>query len=173
MILQNFINERLIDCDIKSKDKYETISVLVDLLFNENIIQDKERFINIIKKREKIESTGIGDGIAIPHGKDNSVKKTGIAFGRSCDGINFDSLDGKPVHLIFLVASPLEARKEYLQVVAKIARLLKSTIMRENLMKADNPFAVIKIIKEFDEIAAERIKVKTKKGRAIHGEEKC
>lgn len=171
MLLQNFLNENLIKCNIKSTDKIGAISELVDLILEEKIIDNKKKFLNVIEKREKIESTGIGNGVALPHGRDNCVKKLSIAVGRSLNGIDFFSLDNAPVYLIFLVASPLEARKEYLQVVAKIARLLRSSIMRESLMKAETSAAVMKIIKEFDEMVIEHIKVKTKKGRVIYGGE--
>ena len=168
MLLQELINESLINVDLRAKAKDAVIEEMVDLLTKEGIIGNKHEFIDVIKRREHIESTAIGDGIAIPHGRSSEVKRLSVAFARSKEGVDFSSLDKKPVHLIFMIAAPQEARKEYLQAVAKIARLLKSNVMKERLLKADKPSKVMDILKEFDHAAPGELLVETKEGRVIY-----
>ncbi|MDI6839571.1 MAG: PTS sugar transporter subunit IIA [bacterium] len=168
MLLQELIDEELINCNLTGKNRDAVIEELVELFIKKEIIKDKGEFITGIKKREEIESTAIGDGIAIPHGRSDSVKKLMIAFGRTAQGVNFNAVDKNPVHLIFMIAAPVEMRKEYLQAVAKVARLLKSKIMRDALLKSENPKDVMKVIRDFDGVVPEKLKVKIKKGRIIH-----
>jgi fructose-specific phosphotransferase system IIA component len=168
MLLQELIDENLMNVDLKAKVKDAVIEGMVDLLLKEGIISNKQEFIDVIKKRESIESTAIGDGIAIPHGRAPQVERLSVAFTRSKKGVDFSSLDKKPVHLIFMIAAPQEARKEYLQAVAKIARLLKSNVMKERLLKADTPSKVMDILKEFDHAAPGELLIETKEGRVIY-----
>jgi len=172
MLLQELIDENLINVNLKSETKDVVIGKMVDLLIKEGIISNEQEFIDVIKKRENIESTAIGDGIAIPHGRSPQVRNLSVVFARSKEGVDFSSLDKKPVHLIFMIAAPQEARKEYLQAVAKIARLLKSNVMKEMLLKADNPSKVMDILKEFDHAAPGELLIETKEGRVIYKKEK-
>jgi mannitol/fructose-specific phosphotransferase system IIA component (Ntr-type) len=132
-------------------------------------VENPESFRNTIRKREELESTAIGDGIAIPHGRSQVVKELKVDFARSKDGVDFKAKDRKPVFFIFMIAAPETARKEYLQIVAKIARFLKSKIMREALMKAKTARDVIELIRDFDNMLVEEIQIKTKKGRVLYG----
>lgn len=168
MLLQELIDESLINVDLKPKVKDAVIEEMVDLLLKEGIISNKQEFVDVIKRRESIESTAIGDGIAIPHGRSPQVERLSVAFTRSKKGVDFSALDKKPVHLIFMIAAPQEARKEYLQAVAKIARLLKSNVMKERLLKADMPSKVMDILKEFDHAAPGELLIETKEGRVIY-----
>lgn len=168
MLLQELIDEGLINIDLKAKAKNAVIEEMVDLLIKEGIISNKQGFVDVIQRRENIESTAIGDGIAIPHGRSPQVERLSVAFARSKKGVDFSSLDKKPVHLIFMIAAPQEARKEYLQAVAKIARLLKSNVMKERLLEADKPPKVMAILKEFDHAAPGELIIETREGRVIY-----
>lgn len=170
MLLGEHINEDLILCDIHSRKKKDVIEEMIELFVKADVVKNKEDFSDAIKKREELESTGIGRGVAIPHGRSSSVRELKVAFGRSKEGINFRALDGKPVHLVFMIAAPEEAKKEYLQIVAKIARLSKSKIMREALQKKENPKDVMELIRDFDKMVIEDISVKTKDGRVLYRE---
>ena len=168
MLLGQLMKEDLITCNLVSKDKIQVIEEMAELFIKTAVVKDKNDFCATIKKREDLESTAIGDGIAIPHGRSDAVNSLKVALGRSKDGVEFASLDKKPVHLIFMIAAPVEARKEYLQAVAKIARLLKSNIMKQALFEAETPKDVMKLIADFDNMVLEEIEVKTKEGRVIY-----
>ncbi|MCK4328839.1 PTS sugar transporter subunit IIA [candidate division WOR-3 bacterium] len=168
MLLGELINENLINYDIKSNDKQAVIKEIADMFLKGGYVSDSDVFCKSIMNREEIESTAIGDGIAIPHGRSNTVKSLKVAFGKSSNGVNFNAADKKPVYIIFMIAAPIDARKEYLQAVAKIARLLKSRVMKEALLASETTKNVMKIIKDFDKMLIEDIRVETKEGRVIH-----
>ncbi|MCK4352394.1 PTS sugar transporter subunit IIA [candidate division WOR-3 bacterium] len=168
MLLQELIDEKLINCNLVSKDKFAVIEGLVELFVNKGIVTDKDKFLQVIKKREEIESTAIGSGIAIPHGRSDTAKELKVAFGKSEEGVDFKALDKKSVHLIFMIAAPIEARKEYLQAVAKVARFLKSKVLKEALLKAKSSEDVMRLVMDFDGVVPEKIEVETKEGRVIY-----
>lgn len=168
MFLSSLMEESLISCDLVARSKDEVIEEMAELFISSAVVTDREDFCNAIKRREEIESTAIGGGVAIPHGRADSVCKLKVAFGRSKKGVKFDAIDKRPVNIIFMIAAPLDARKQYLQAVTKIARLLKSRVMREALLAANIPVDVMKVIGDFDNMLIEEIKVETKEGRVIH-----
>jgi mannitol/fructose-specific phosphotransferase system IIA component (Ntr-type) len=104
-----------------------------------------------LAKRENLESTGIGDGIAIPHARTDAVQDLILAFARSPQGIDFSSIDGKPSHIIFLIASPEGKKSEYIMALAKLSRLLRKHPVRELLRDAKNPKEIMDIIKKNEE----------------------
>jgi PTS system nitrogen regulatory IIA component len=103
--------------------------------------------MNVLQERERLGSTGIGDGIAIPHGKLALLRHLLLIFGRSRPGVEFDSLDGKPAHLFFLVLAPGDSAGMHLKALARISRLLKSQTMRNQLMQAAGAEQIWEIIK--------------------------
>jgi len=156
--------------ELKHTDKDGVIKELVKHLHSLGLINDVDEFVKKIKEREDIESTGIGEGIALPHAR-GDVKKISVILGISKTGIDFKSIDGKPVHLVFLVAAPLDVKKEYLQVIAKIAKMLKTKNYKNELINAKNIDDVLNIIYSFDEKFPKEMEVKTKKGRSVFKEE--
>lgn len=168
MLLQELINEEFIIMDLNARTKDEAIEELAELFVKNGIVENKTELITVIKQREEIESTGIGEGIAIPHARATSVKQLKIGFGRSKRGVDFKALDRRPVHFIFMIASPIELRKPYLQAVAKVARFLKSKVLKEALLKAESSKEIMDLVMDFDGVIPEAIKVETKKGRVIH-----
>ncbi len=171
MLLSDLIDGDLIKLEIESTKKEDIIKEMVELFEKKGVIGDKRKVIDAVMQREQIESTAIGEGIAIPHCRSSEVKELKVALGISRKGVDFEALDGKPVYVIFMILAPEKARKEYIQTVAKIARLLKSKIMREALKKATSEDDIIKVIADFDGIAPEEVKVKMKKGRVIYKQE--
>lgn len=167
-MLQELITEDLIIPQLANKDKEGVMGELCRLFGQAGVVEEVEKFEETIKAREGIESTAIGEGIAIPHGRSESVKRLAVAFGGSKEGVEFNSLDGKPVHLIFMIAAPLDAKKEYLQTVARIARLLKIKALKEGLLQAQSVEDVLKVVEEFDSRYPSEVEVKTKEGRVIH-----
>jgi fructose-specific phosphotransferase system IIA component len=115
------------------------------------MVKNGEEFLQALAKRENLESTGIGNGIAIPHARTDSVKDLLLAFARSPEGVDFSSIDGKPSYLIFLIASPEEKKSEYIMALAKLSRLLRKHVVRNQLKGAGTPEEVMEIIKTNEE----------------------
>lgn len=168
MRLSELMNEKLILLSLKGKKKAEILEEMVECLSKVDILEDKKDFFSSISQREELESTAVGGGVAIPHGRSSSVKKLSIVFARDEDGVDFESLDSKPVHYIFMIAAPQDVRKEYLQAIAKVARLLKSELMKKRLMEVNTDKELMDAIKDFDQLVPEKIEVKTKEGRVIY-----
>ncbi|MBU4128874.1 PTS sugar transporter subunit IIA [bacterium] len=155
MRLSDFISKRLINLNLQAKGKKETLEELTDLLARQRIIPDREKMVNVLLERESLGSTGVGNGIAIPHTKTDLVKKITIVFGKSEKGIDFDSLDKNPVYLVFLIIAPEEAYETYLRVLARISRLLHEEKIRKGLRAAQSPRQVINLIRKEEKEAEE------------------
>lgn len=168
MMLSELMNEKLVLLDLKGKKKSEILEEMVECLWTVGGLERKEEFFSSILQREELESTAVGGGVAIPHGRSPSVKRLSVVFARDKKGIDFQSLDNKPVHYIFMIAAPQDVRKEYLQAVAKVARLLRSELMRKRLMEVRTEKEIMNTIKDFDLLVPEKIEVKTKEGRVIY-----
>lgn len=134
--------------DLKSKTKQDALKELVDVIATAPDVTDKNDFYISIMKREKIMSTGIGIGLAVPHVKIDSVKDFVMAIGRKKDGIDFDSLDGKPVFLVIMIGANTEQRDDYLKVLAKISLLLKSPEFREKMINAAGADEIIELLRD-------------------------
>jgi len=106
--------------------------------------------VEVLLDRERLGSTGIGDHIAIPHGKLPQLSQLKLAFGRSLKGVDFDSMDGKPSHLFFLLLAPVDASGLHLKILAKISRMLMSQPFRDSLMKAQGAEEIYRLIAERD-----------------------
>jgi PTS system nitrogen regulatory IIA component len=106
--------------------------------------------VEVLLDRERLGSTGIGDHIAIPHGKLPQLSQLKLAFGRSLKGVDFDSMDGKPSHLFFLLLAPADSAGQHLKILAKISRMLMSQSFRDNLMKAQGAEEIYRLIAERD-----------------------
>ena len=120
-------------------DKEEVISKMVDLMANNGNIINKEEYKRVVLEREKEGTTGIGEGIAIPHGKTDAVSKPGLAAMVVPNGVNFDSLDGQPAKLIFLIAAPNTKDNVHLDVLSRLSTLLMDKRFREELLNAETP----------------------------------
>lgn len=155
MNIMSFLDEKAVTADLKvhSQNKEDIIGELVSLLVNAGTIKDKDvsRLIQILLKRESLGSTGIGQGVAIPHGKYDGVKDLVAAFGVCKDGVPFDSLDGEPVHLFFLLIAPEDSAGPHLKALARISRLLKDKHFRDCLRNAKDEKSLVRIIREEDE----------------------
>jgi PTS system nitrogen regulatory IIA component len=112
---------------------------------------DLDTVVEVLMERERLGSTGIGDNVAIPHGKLTNLSGLKLAFGRSLKGVNFDSMDGKPSHLFFLLLAPVNSAGLHLKALAKISRMLMSAAFRENLMQAAQGQDIYQLLKEKDE----------------------
>jgi len=132
--------------NLQSKEKFEVIGELVRPLVATGAITEESEFVSAIVRRENMESTGIGVGVAIPHARTKAVSSIVLAFGRSDSGVDFNSLDGKPSHLIFLIAAPEEQKTEYIMTLARLSKLLRKDEVRIGLNKAGSSDDVLRVI---------------------------
>ncbi|MCF6096401.1 fructose PTS transporter subunit IIA [Thermovorax subterraneus] len=146
MKISDILSKDRINLNLKSSDKESVIKELISLLAKTGSIADKEEFFEAVWEREKTYSTGIGMGIAIPHGKSKAVKDAAIAFGKSERGIDFDSLDGKPAHLFFLIAVPEESHDLHLKLISTLSRKLMHEEVRKALYEADTEEKVLEAL---------------------------
>lgn len=155
MRLSDFINKRLINLSLQARGKKEALEELAALLARQRIIPDRKKLVSVLMERESLGSTGVGNGIAIPHAKTDLAKKIIIAFGKSERGIEFGSLDKKPVYLVFLIIAPEEAHETYLRVLARTSRLLHEQSIRDGLRATQSPRQVINLIRKEEKEAEE------------------
>ena len=132
--------------DLKGETKEEIIAELVDSLANSDAITDRDKVLQAVLEREKIMSTGIGDGIAIPHGKSDSVGQLTAALGTQRRGVDFEALDGEPAYVFFLLVSPANVSGPHIKALARISRLLKNDEFKKKLIAAESSTAIIDII---------------------------
>lgn len=152
MQILDFLSVDCIKLSMESKNKKDAVKELVDVLFKSGKVKDKKKMIQTLMEREELGSTGIGQGIAIPHGKSDTVSDLAAAFGVSVDGVTFDSLDGEPVNIFFLLVAPEGAAGAHLKALARISSLLKDKYFRKSLLGAQSPEEVIKIIQEEEKL---------------------
>ncbi|MFP3928843.1 MAG: PTS sugar transporter subunit IIA [Desulfobacteraceae bacterium] len=151
MKLSELLDEENIIPDLKAKDKKGVLEELVDAVITSEPSIDKQALVKVLLERERLGSTGIGDGVAIPHGKYQGLSQPLISFGRSRDGLDFESMDGQPAHLFFLLVAPENSANVHLKVLATIARILKNSGFRKALMEAPTREDILKQILAYDE----------------------
>jgi fructose-specific phosphotransferase system IIA component len=151
MRLRDLLREDRISTDLRGEDRDDVIEELLGLLAGATEIGDHEEFAQSIEAREDIESTGIGNGIGIPHGITDAVKSVVCAFGVSKTGVDYPSMDGKPVQIVFLLGVPKEEAREYLSILARICRCFRDGRLRKAIVDADSPRKMIELIGERDE----------------------
>ncbi len=148
MKLVDILKTENVKIPLKGKTKEEIIEELVDLIAASDPEVDHEAVHQAILDREKTMSTGIGQGVAIPHGKTEGVEELIGAFGIAPEGVDFDSLDNEPTHLFFLLVSPVGPAGPHLRCLSRISRLLNREEFREHLIKAGSPEEAVKIIND-------------------------
>lgn len=146
MKLSEMIKEKNIILELKAKDKKGVLEELAGVIARQEPSVDKEALVRVLLEREQLGTTGIGDGVAIPHGKLNGIEHPVISFGRSSKGLDFESMDGQPTFIFFLLVAPDNSSGVHLQVLAKIAKMLKSRAFRNKLMEADSTEAIYQTI---------------------------
>jgi len=146
LLKKEFILEQL-----KAKSKQEVLAELAGVFVKGKIKFDSGAMLRVLMEREKLGSTGIGDGVAIPHGKLAGLDEILVAFGRSREGIAFEALDGKPVHLFFLLMAPENSAGQHLKALAKISRMLKDREFRKKLLETQMHDDLVRVITEKDD----------------------
>jgi PTS system nitrogen regulatory IIA component len=146
MQLDQIFKIEFINANLLAQTKTEALAELVNAIIKGGLKLKSSSIIEILQQRENLASTGIGDGVAIPHGKIPELDDLIVAFGRSMEGVPYDSIDGKPVHLFFLLLAPENSAGQHLKVLAKISKMLKVANFRKMLLKAKTQSDLYKII---------------------------
>jgi fructose-specific phosphotransferase system IIA component len=142
------LEESFILTDFKSDDKKDIINELIDLHKEDKNVNDLEKVRTAIHEREKEMSTGIGNGFAIPHGKTNAVKDVIVSFGKTTRDIDYNALDGNPVHLVFLLVGKVDLVSKYIKLLSRISRVMNKDDFREKILNAKTKDEIINIFKE-------------------------
>ena len=133
------------------ESKEEIINELIDLFKNDPRVEDIDKVRSAVLDREKVMSTGVGKGFAIPHGKTNAVKEIIGAFGKVKDGIDYESLDGNPVNLVFLLVGKDNLISTHIKLLSRISRLMNKDDFRHRLVEANSADEIVKLFSEEEE----------------------
>src|SRR5690625_3930141 len=151
MRITELLTKETIHLSLTSATKTDTIEEMVSVLDVAGRLNDRDEFKQAIINREAQSTTGVGDGIAIPHAKTDAVKHASIAFGRSIAGVDYEALDGQPSHLFFMIAATEGADNLHLQTLARLSTILLKEEVRQQLMEAETADDVLHIINEHDQ----------------------
>lgn len=150
MKILEVLDKEAILIELKSDDKKGVLEELVTPAANIAGVSHEE-VMRVLLEREQLGSTGIGEGIGIPHGKLKGLKSLVLGFGLSRKGVDFESIDGKPTHIFFLLVTPENSTGIHLKLLARISRILKNDLFREKLLGAVSSDEILSIIKEEDD----------------------
>jgi fructose-specific phosphotransferase system IIA component len=147
MKISDILQEDLVAPDLPGSSKEEVINQLVDIVGKSNKVKDKEKVREAIFEREKIMSTGVGKGFAIPHGKTDAVTDIVAAFAVTREPIHYQSLDAEPVRLVFLLVGRDNLVGPHIKLLSRISRLMSKDEFRKKLLEAQTPQEIVKIFK--------------------------
>ncbi len=150
MRLSDVLKEEYILADLKSTGKREVLDEMVTAASAMANGPDRQELLNALLERERLGTTGIGHGVAMPHGKIKGLSEIRVFFGRSSKGVDFNSMDGQPVHLIFLIIAPEHSAAAHLKILACISRILKNQDIRFRLMREESPAGLYRTIVDAD-----------------------
>lgn len=151
MKVSDLLTENFVIPNLNSDSKDDAINELLDLFINDSRVEDLEKVREAVFEREKIMSTGVGKGFAIPHGKTNVINEIIGAFGKSETPIDYDSLDGEPVQLIFLLVGKENLVSAHIKLLSRISRMMNKDDFRMRLLEARTKEEIIKTFKEEEE----------------------
>lgn len=150
MKILDALDREAVISDLTASKKNDTLKELALPLAKATDL-DLDVLVKVLTEREKLGSTGIGGGVAIPHGKVKDLTTIALGFGRSQQGVVFDSMDGQPTHIFFLLLTPENSTGLHLKMLARISRLLKQEPFKEKLLQAENGDEIYQIIADEDE----------------------
>jgi PTS system nitrogen regulatory IIA component len=150
MKIDEILKKESVIADLAGKNKLEVIKEMTACLKQNNTIKDDQALFATLMEREKLGSTGIGENVAIPHGKSDELTQIITVFARSLEGVDFESLDQKPVHFVCMVIAPAHSTGQHLKALARISRLFKNQVLREGILKAEDSDAIYSILLEED-----------------------
>lgn len=152
------LDKKFIKMNLTGKTKDEILQEMVDILNEGGVLNNKEEYLKVVREREATSSTGLEEGIAIPHGKTKAVKKATVAFGKSKEGVDFNSLDGEKSRLFFMIAAPEGTTDAHIEMLSKITNKLLNDEFKDKLEKAETAEEIIALFNEENKKANTTIK---------------
>ncbi len=150
MRILDFLSFEAINSSLEAASKEQVLEELVEPIAKSHPGMNKERLIKTLVERENLGSTGIGGGVAIPHGKFDGLGRLVASFGKSPKGIDFNSMDNKPAFLFFLLIAPKDSAGEHLKALARISRLFKDPLLKSSLQHATSAEEIYEILQDYD-----------------------
>ena len=150
MLLTELLTARRIKVPLAAGTKQEVIEELVDLLVGNGDVSDRDRVLQAVMERERTRTTGIGGGVAIPHGKCSTVQSLVAAIGKPAEPVDFESVDGKPVSLVIMLISPLDRTGPHIQALARIARLVSDEAFKKKLLGVSAAAELFQAVREHE-----------------------
>lgn len=150
MKIDDILKKDSIIANLVGTNKEEVLREMTDFLQSQSLIKDKETLLSTLMEREKLGSTGIGENVAIPHGKSAELSQIITVFARSINGVDFEALDQKPVHFVCMVIAPSNSTGQHLKALARISRIFKNQILREGILKLEDANQIYSLLLEED-----------------------
>ena len=150
MKIDDILKKGSIIANLTGTNKEEVLREITDFLQEQGLIKDKETLLNTLMEREKLGSTGIGENVAIPHGKSDELSQIITVFARSLNGVDFESLDQKPVHFVCMVIAPSNSTGQHLKALARISRIFKNQNLRDGILKLQDANQIYSLLLEED-----------------------
>jgi nitrogen PTS system EIIA component len=150
MRILDFLRSDSIIGSMKASSKDEALTELLGPILEAHLNLDKTKLLQTILDREKLGSTGLGGGVAIPHGKFEGLDRLAASFGRSQKGVDFESMDNKPAYLFFMLIAPKNCAGDHLKALARISRLFKDPLLTNNLRQANSSDEIFRLLEESD-----------------------
>ena len=151
MKLKDILTREVILVPLQNTEKDRIIEEMVDVLYDNKKVEDRDKVLKAVLDRERVMSTGVGDGVAIPHGKADGVKQLVASFGITKKDIDFGSIDDKPVRLVFLLVGPYDQTGPHLKALSRISRLMHKAEFRSKLIHAKNSDEVLQAVTQEEE----------------------
>ena len=146
MKIEEILKKESVIADLLGDSKVKVIKEMTQCLKKNNFIKNDQALFETLMEREKLGSTGIGENVAIPHGKSDEVTQIITVLARSKNGVEFESLDQKPVHFVCMVIAPAHSTGQHLKVLARISRIFKNQGLREDILNAGNSDSIYSIL---------------------------
>ena len=150
MKIDEILKKESVIADLLGDNKVKVIKEMTQCLKQNNFIKNDQALFETLMEREKLGSTGIGENVAIPHGKSDEVTQIITVLARSKKGVEFESLDQKPVHFVCMVIAPAHSTGQHLKVLARVSRIFKNQGIREEILKAENSDTIYSILMNED-----------------------
>lgn len=148
VLLTDILTSIRVKVPLEAETKEEVLRELVDVLGSDGCVGDRAAVLRVVQQREQVLSTGIGHGVALPHGKSDACQELAIAAGVTREPLEFDALDAQPVRLVFLLVGPETAAGMHIKALSRISRLVRQPELRERLMAAQDPESFIEVLRE-------------------------
>ena len=147
MLVSEMLSVGVVNCNLASSYKEELFEEMVQMLVHEGLVPDKEAAVAALMERESKMSTGISEGVALPHGKLEGIKDAIIAIGISREGIDYDALDGEPVHVVVMILCEKTRPALHVEILSEVSRLLSIPGFKDRLLSAEDAAALIEVVR--------------------------